>query len=55
MSLYDESLTTKRTHLTEAEIRKVKGFENISDSQLQELKETLYRLSIITYNIFTNE
>ena len=55
MSFYDESLTTKRTHLTEAEIRKVKEFENISDSQMKELRDTLYKLSIITYKIFSNE
>lgn len=55
MSFQDESLTTKRTHLTETEIRKVKGFENISDSQMKELRETLFKLSVITFNILSNE
>jgi len=55
MSLPNQQSKSKRIHLTEKEIRQVKGFENITQDQFNELRDSLYKLSIISYKIFSDE
>ena len=41
----------EKVKITIKELRKFKGFENISDSECEEIIECLLKLSVIVYNL----
>ncbi len=41
----------EKIKITIKELRKFKGFENISDSECEEIIDSLLKLSIIVYNL----
>lgn len=41
----------EKVKITIKELRKFKGFENISDSECEEIIESLLKLSVIVYNL----
>lgn len=49
--MYNNGLNEENTRLTIEELRKFKGFEEISESEAKEIIETLFQLAIIAYNI----
>lgn len=49
--MYNDGLNEENTRLTIEELRKFRGFEQISESEAKEIIESLYQLAIIGYNI----
>ncbi|WP_269221884.1 hypothetical protein [Flavobacterium sp. IMCC34518] len=49
--MYNDGLNEDNTKLTIEELRKFKGFEEISESEAKEIIESLFQLAIIGYNI----
>lgn len=49
--MYNNGLNEENTRLTIEELRKFKGFEEISESEVKEIIESLFQLAIIAYNI----
>ncbi len=47
----NNGLNEENTRLTIEELRKFKGFEEISESEVKEIIESLFQLAIIAYNI----
>lgn len=41
--------------VSEKEIRKTRGLEDINEKDLEQLQQSLFELSVITFNIFNNE
>ena len=46
-----EELDEDKLRLTNKELRKFKGFENISDSECEEIIDSLLKLAMIVYNL----
>lgn len=51
LTMYNDGLNEENTRLTIEELRKFRGFEEISESEAKEIIESLYQLAIIGYNI----
>ena len=51
LTMYNDGLNEENTRLTIEELRKFRGFEQISESEAKEIIESLYQLAIIGYNI----
>ena len=51
LTMYNDGLNEENTRLTIEELRKFKGFEEISESEAKEIIESLFQLAIIGYNI----
>ncbi|WP_155959317.1 hypothetical protein [Flavobacterium saliperosum] len=46
-----EELDEEKLKLTFEELRKFEGFENISDSECEEIIESLLKLAMVVYNL----
>lgn len=49
--MYDNGFDEEKIRLTNDELRKFKGFETISDSECENIIDSLVKLAIITYNL----
>ena len=45
----------KQLFLTEKQVRSFSGFENVTDDELQQIISSLHILSLITYELVTQE
>jgi hypothetical protein len=49
--MYNDGLNQENTRLTIEELRKFKGFEDLTENEANEIIESLFQLAIIGYNI----
>lgn len=49
--MYDNQLDEEKIKLTNDELRKFKEFETFSDSECENIIDSLVKLAIITYNL----
>lgn len=49
--MYNDGLNNENIKLTIEELKKCKGFDEISESEANEIIESLFQLAIIGYNI----
>jgi len=53
--MYDNGFDEEKIRLTNNELRKFKEFETISDSECEDIIDSLVKLAIITYNLIDDE
>lgn len=53
--MYDNGLDEEKIRLTNDELREIKGFGTISDSECENIIDSLVKLAIITYNLIDDE
>jgi len=53
--MYDNGFDEEKIRLTNDELREFKEFETISDSECEDIIDSLVKLAIITYNLIDDE
>lgn len=53
--MYDNGFDEEKIRLTNDELREIKGFETISDSECDNIIDSLVKLAIITYNLIDDD
>ena len=53
--MYDNGFDEEEIRLTNDELREFKEFETISDSECEDIIDSLVKLAIITYNLIDDE
>ena len=53
--MYDDELDEKNIKLTNEELRGFKGFETITDSECEEIIDSLIKLTVIINNLIEKE